>query len=264
MVVSAQDFQKVGAIADAVGAGEASSAVKAPGKAAAASGFLAKAHIIALEPPGTSVFFMFNPSKYTVKRSLEWSMGGQMGVDVPDAQFAKGKGRTIQLELFADEYESGPRGTVLGFVQKLESLTLVNQANKGDGTKARPPQLLFGWGDAPKLKVVITSLDVTYTLFHPGGLPARATISLGLQEVKKVEGPTDESSTQNVTTPQNPTSGGEAGRRSHVVLPGETLDLIAYQELGDTRRWAHIAETNGIDNPFAIRPGQSLTIVPVR
>lgn len=252
MVISAQDFQKWGTVAASLGPGGLSAVAGAQSAKAAASGggFLAKAHIMALEPPGTTVFFMFNPSKYTVSRNIMWSPGNQKGVDVPDTDFVRGQGRTIKLELFADEYETG--GTVLDFVEKLESLTLVNQANAKDGRKARPPQVLFGWGGAPKFKVVITSLNVTYTLFHPDGRPARATINLGLQEVKNVNGP------------QNPTSGGEPGRHTHVVLPGETLDLIAHQELGDARHWPHIAETNGVDNPFAIRPGQSLTIAPVR
>ena len=61
---------------------------------------------------------------------------------------------------------------------------------------------------------------------------------------------------------QNPTSGGEPGLRSHLVLPGETLDLIAYRELGSAQHWRHIAERNGIDDPWALRPGQRLLVAP--
>lgn len=242
MVIPAEMLQTIG------GSAGAAAALPAAGPPLSA-GSLQKAYIKALEAPNVTVEFMFNPSKYTVSRSITWTPGDQKGVDVPDAEFVRGQGRTIKLELFADEYETG--GNVQDFVQKLESLTLVDPANAKGGRKARPPQVLFGWGGATQFKVVITSLNVTYTLFHPDGRPARATIDLGLQEVKDVMGP------------QNPTSGGEPGRRTHLVLSGETLDLIAYEELGDTRHWPHIAETNGVDNPLAVRPGQSLTIIPV-
>jgi hypothetical protein len=213
-------------------------------------GPLQKAYIEPVEGSKGKVEFMFNPSKYRVSRSISWQPGKQKGVDVPEMEFVRGEGRTLSLELFVDTYESG--GNAQDFVKKLEALTEVDPANEKNDKKRRPPQVRFGWGaQPPQFKAVIKSLSVTYTLFHSDGRPARATVTVDLQEVKDALGP------------QNPTSGGEPGRRSHMVLPGETLDIIAYQELGDARHWRHIAEINGLDNPFAIRPGQSLVVTPV-
>ena len=61
---------------------------------------------------------------------------------------------------------------------------------------------------------------------------------------------------------QNPTSMGNFGIRSHRVVAGETLDVIAYNELGDANHWRHIAQLNNINNPFDLRPGQHLAIAP--
>src|SRR5262249_46290906 len=113
----------------------------------------------------------------------------------------------------------------------------------------------FHWAGsgARVFPAVIKSLNVNYTMFHNDGRPARASVNLTLQEVsdkeKKKKG-------------QNPTSLGTDGIRSHRVVTGETLDVIAYNELGDAALWRSIAEPNHVDTPFALRAGQHLAIVP--
>jgi nucleoid-associated protein YgaU len=61
---------------------------------------------------------------------------------------------------------------------------------------------------------------------------------------------------------QNPTSLGSAGIRDHRVVAGETLDVIAYNELGNANHWRYIAELNNIANPFDLKPGRHLAIAP--
>ena len=209
-----------------------------------------KAYLQAIDSPHTRVEFPFNPSKYTISRAIDWKAGEQKGKDMPETDFVTGQGRTMKLELFVDRYEGD--GNVQDFVEELEGLATVDPSNVSNDNKRRPTFVRFGWGRQTWFKAAITNLDVSYTLFHSDGRPARATVSLSLKEVKDEPGG------------QNPTSGGEPGRRSHMVLPGETLDLIAYQELGDASHWPHIAEINKLDNPFAIRGGQSLVITPAR
>src|SRR6185503_17372824 len=105
-------------------------------------------------------------------------------------------------------------------------LMVVDDGNKKDSGKARPPRVEFHWANGPSpFPAVIKSLNVTYTMFHSDGRPARATVAVTLQEVSKI------------AKAQNPTSMGHAGMRSHRVVAGETLDLIAYQELGSAERW---------------------------
>ena len=99
-------------------------------------------------------------------------------------------------------------------------------------------------------KGLIKSFAVKYKLFLDDGTPVRATADLTIVEVP------DE------PNGQNPTSAGATGLRSHTVLPGETLDLIAFRELGSARQWQHIAETNGIDDPWLLVAGSRLVIEP--
>jgi nucleoid-associated protein YgaU len=60
----------------------------------------------------------------------------------------------------------------------------------------------------------------------------------------------------------NPTSGGIAGRRTHIVAGAETLQSVAFGEYGDAALWRGLADLNGIDDPFRVRPGTSLLIPP--
>ena len=63
--------------------------------------------------------------------------------------------------------------------------------------------------------------------------------------------------------PTNPTSGGIAGRKRHVVNHGESLPLIAAQNYGHPGLWRAIADANGIDDPFRTAPGSVLFLPSV-
>lgn len=94
----------------------------------------------------------------------------------------------------------------------------------------------------------VSQVQVTYTLFTPGGNPVRATAQVQLEEL----------------TPefpgQNPTSGSDRARTTHRLVEGDTLPGLAFREYGDAGRWRDIAAVNGIDDPLRIRPGLSLLL----
>ncbi len=215
---------------------------------------LEKASIRAVDPAGAEVKFQYNPTKYSVNTSLQWKQGEQKGQDTPPLEFVQGKGRTISMELMLDDYEKPTDGAKLvDRVQQLIKFTQVDKSTAKDSGKGRPPVVMFSWANKhAQFKAVINSLNVNYTMFLADGTPARATVSLQLQEwIDKPEG-------------QNPTSLGNADLRAHRVIAGETLDLIAYQELGSASHWPYIAELNNLDDPFAIVPGQYLVVAPLR
>ena len=207
-----------------------------------------KAYLEGVDGAGTRVEFAFNPKEYKVTKKLKFKRKEQKGKDVPALEFESGEGRKLSFEIFVDEYESDRNAR--DFVDQLEQLVLVDSGTEGAAKKPRPQFVRFGWGHETLFKSIVSSIDVTYTMFHPDGRPARAKIKVSLEEVP------------DAPAGQNPTSGGERGLRSHTVLPGETLDLIASRELGSARHWKRIAETNGIDDPWALRPGQRLAIAP--
>lgn len=191
---------------------------------------------------------LFNPTEYTVAKSINWSPRRQAGQDMGQVDFTGGSPRTLTVELFFDVFED-KNADVRTHVNKLWALAMVEEGKRNPKTqRSRPPECLFEWGSTWSFKATVTSLSVRYTLFRPDGTPVRATASVSLQEAD------DE------PQGQNPTSRSQPGMKSREVRPHDTLAYIAFEEYGDATQWRIIAEANDILDPLVLRPGQVLTI----
>jgi len=209
---------------------------------------------------GDVITFLFNPTEYTIAKSNNWSSKPNVGKNVPKRDFTGGNSRKLDMELFLDVLEAkgaddhlrmNQEADVRLHVNKLVALTLIDEKKKNPKThKARPPLCLFQWGGTWSFQAVVTSLSVRYTLFREDGTPVRATAKITLEEAE------DEHEKKGT----NPTSYAEPGRKRREVRPHDTLPLIAYEEYGDPNQWRRIAEDNHMDNPFALRAGQILSI----
>ena len=110
----------------------------------------------------------------------------------------------------------------------------------------------FRWGDFWSFKAVITEISQKFTLFRDTGAPVRATLDVTfLQAVEEGRYPG-----------QNPTTVGQPGYKRRVVKESETIDWIAFDEYGDSAMWRFIADTNNLDDPSKLKPGQVLAIAP--
>jgi len=223
------------------------------------SGQLAKAKITNLAT-NVALECMFNPSEYTFSRSNEWKSEDVPGQEIPKLTFAGGKSGVLTLKLIFDTNEQHVSSIAAGsdvrqITRKLwDMLKVVAATARNQGTaRSAPPNVQFQWGRLWSVTAVITQIEETFTLFRPDGTPVRSNVSLSLQQLF----PDD------VYPRQNPTSGGTPGDHTRVVLPGDTLAGIAYEEYGDATAWRHIAVTNRITDPRRLRPGQVLLISAV-
>lgn len=215
------------------------------------TGQLVKATIKNLDT-GETVTCQFNPPEYRFSKSNDWARNPSRGENTPDLDFTGGNPAELSLELFFDTYSTG-EDVRTKYTNALWKLTLVDPSRRDPKTqKGRPPVCEFRWGQTWTFKAVVTSMSQRFTLFLPDGTPTRATVSLTLRQAED----------PGQYPFQNPTSGGAAGQRTHIVRERETLDLIAHQEYGSPRYWRVIAEANGIENPLRLRPGQLLTLPP--
>ena len=121
--------------------------------------------------------------------------------------------------------------------------TQVHPVTDTDNTqKDLPPTLNFTWG-AQIYLVRLNQVTINYTRFSRTGTPVRASVDLVLNSVPEIPGPT------------NPSSGGLAGRRSHLLTGTETLPELATRYYGGPGRWREIAAANGVEDPLRVRPG---------
>jgi len=212
-----------------------------------------KARIINLEDPTEPVIeCLFNPSEYTFTKRNTWSKAEIKGKNVPDLEFGGGDSMTLKMQLFFDTYTTG--GDVRDITKRIWKLMNVVEGPLMDLTsyKGRPPMVMFQWGTTWSFKAVITDITQKFTLFRYDGTPVRATLDVTFLQAK-----------EEMKFPgQNPTTISRPGFKRRVVKEGETIDWIAYDEYGDSAMWRFIAETNNLDNPRRLRPGQELAIAP--
>lgn len=193
---------------------------------------------------------LFNPNEYTIAKTNAWQQQRSSGREVPELTFTGGQSRTLTMDLFIDVYEKSG-GDARKEVEKLWELARIDKSLTNQTTgQGRPPIVMLQWGGHWHFKAAITSLSVRFTLFRADGTPVRATASITMTEAED----------ENDQPGTNPTSYAEPGYRRRLVRPRDSLQLIAYEEYGDSAKWRPIAEANKIDDPLSIVPGQTLAI----
>lgn len=197
----------------------------------------------------------FNPEQLSFNKQTNWEHKAVDNQNIGDTTFKSGQPVTLTLDLFFDTTDTGQ--DVRQYTKILLDLMMVEEANGvGGDTSVRvnrpPPSLMFQWGRLSSFAGYIKSVNIKFTMFLADGTPVRARASVILQQHKD----------EQLFPPQNPTSRGSA-RRMHVVTEGETLDWIAYKAYGSPSHWRHIAQTNHMDDPRELRPGQVLNLLPL-
>lgn len=210
-------------------------------------GNLKPATIKALEG-GTEINCMFNPEHYTVKKQNSFKTDHDTVIPVKPEFKNYGRSTLTLSTLYFDAYESGQNLTDV--TNKLWDL--MSPKNPEDPESA-PPEVKFTWASF-SFTAVIKDLSVKYTLFDIDGEPLRSEVAVTFIQ----------SDNPNIKPHQNPTSGGGPIQEVRRVVSGDRLDLIAADVYGDATKWRLIAEYNGIHNPKALRPGQSITIPPLQ
>jgi hypothetical protein len=203
---------------------------------------------------GSRIPCLFNPSELTLQLANGWAADPMPGRGVPTLRYTGAGSGVLRLTLFFDTTDTGK--PVTGYTAKLVELMEIDSRLPGTSAEtnnARPPWVVFHWGDFHSFKAVVSAMDLSFEYFGSTGTPLRARAALVLTQYQK----------DMAFGPQNPTSGTPRPHRVHRVQPGETLDRVAALHLGDATRWRAIAEANGIEDPLALTPG-SLLAIPER
>jgi hypothetical protein len=211
-----------------------------------------KARIINLDDPSLEpIECLFNPNEYTFSKRNSWSKSEVKGLDAPPLEFGGGDSMTLKMQLFFDTYASGD--DVRGITNSIWNLMNIDdRLTDMTSVKGRPPMVEFQWGTTWSFKAVITDISQKFTLFRYDGTPVRATLDVTFLQAKEV----------GLYLPQNPTTVGRPGYKRRMVKEGDSIDWIAFEEYGDSAMWRLIAETNNLDNPGRLQPGQVLAIAP--
>ncbi|MEF8827476.1 MAG: LysM peptidoglycan-binding domain-containing protein [Haloarcula sp.] len=212
----------------------------------ATSGDLKKAKIQVLDGAGTvdrELTALFNPTEYSLEKSVNYSDVAMPGFTSPVTQFVHGETETLSMELFFDTYEKG--ADVRDYTDEIDALVRV------DGDLHAPPIVRFVWGSF-QFKAVVQRVKKQFTMFLDDGTPVRARLNVSFGEYTT---PTE----QRAESPRHSTDRTTV----HFVTEGDTLWAIAADEYGDAGEWRAIATANEITNPRSIEPGTELAIPPL-
>ena len=206
-----------------------------------------KAEIFRLNDPGKRVACQFNPKDFSISKKINWVSRTVKGKTSAEMEFAGGEAQDFSVKLLFDSTDTGQ--DVRNSYKALLKMAEIDETKKNQSTrKSEPPECKFQWGSFLSFTGVIVDIAQQFILFKADGTPLRAWVTVTFSETAaKKKG-------------QNPTTRTEP-RKVWVVHEGETLAWIAYQEYGDPGHWRHIAETNNLDNPMDLTPGQVLKLV---
>jgi contractile injection system tube protein len=214
---------------------------------------LEKATLEVVEGQGVpmSLKFQYNPEQFSFEKAAQWSRPQANENDsTPPPTYLSTDPGTLTMDIFFDTF-SLPFGDVTEDVRTLFTWTKPCP----DMVPKKPPILAFRWGSSQVLSDFtgfLQRVTANYTMFRMDGAPVRATCNITLSEVP------------NPRARQNPTSGGQSGLRSHVLVEGETLHSLAWSEYKQASHWRGIAAFNNIDDPTRVEPGTRLLLPAAR
>lgn len=187
----------------------------------------------------------FNPTEYQLQKANNFAEIAIPGLETPPIQFVRGASEKLSVELLVDTSDT-LEDVREKYVDRLRGLLNINSKLHA------PPIVQFVW-DKEIFKGVVASLNVTYLMFTPEGVPLRAKLALALQEYRPVE----------IQVKERPKSSPDV-EKSYTVRRGDTLASIAAAVCRDPAAWRDIARANDIRDPRRLEPGRVLLIPRLR
>lgn len=200
----------------------------------------------------------FNPEKFSIKKSVKWSDAKLIDKD-SKIEYRGEEPQTLDFTLLFDTiYQEEVKVVdmfklstkkevkdVRDITDKIRKMMVPVDPKKSN----TPPLCTFSWGGKLSFKGAVIKVDEDFLYFSTDGTPVRSEVKITLKQVTQDGG----------YKKQNPTSVG-AVRKTHMIQQGDRLDLIAYQEFGDSNKWHEIARFNNLQDPLDLKPGQILGI----
>ncbi|MEA2859991.1 MAG: hypothetical protein QOC72_2030 [Methylobacteriaceae bacterium] len=204
---------------------------------------LIRAYLEIVRPtvPDPLIPLRFNPTEYQLQKSNNFAEIGIPGLESPPIQFVRGASEKLTAELLVDTSDT-LEDVRERYVNKLRDLMNLNIELHA------PPIVRFVW-DRQVFVGVLESLNVTYVLFTPEGVPLRAKLSVALKEYRPAA----------VQVKERPTSSPDFDK-TWVVRRGDTLSGIAGAVYRNASQWRAIADDNGIVDPRRLAPGLVLSL----
>lgn len=204
----------------------------------------AKAVLEIVRPQGVDkpiIPLLFNPTEYQLQKTNNFAEVAIPGLETPPLQYVRGAPEKLTTELLVDTSD-----TLLDvreeYTNSLRALMDINSELHA------PPIVRLVW-DGEIFLGVVDSLNISYVMFTPEGVPIRAKLNLSLTEYRAVDDQLADRPRFSSTVV-----------KTHTVRAGDTAASIANLAYNDPSAWREIASSNEITDPRQLEPGRVLNI----
>lgn len=199
--------------------------------------------------PNGDYSLMLNPEKIQWTRSNTFSNETRIGSNAVSLKFSKANVQKLSFETVID---------CTGVVdsKRIDMATEVNRLSQTiytyNGKIHQPNFLIVKWGTGITFNCVLTSFNLSYTLFNADGNPLRARITL-------------EFSSYMAPALAAKAAGNESPDMTHLVnvIAGVNLPQISQRIYRSPLHAVQIAQFNGLNKFRHLKPGQVITVPPL-
>jgi hypothetical protein len=213
------------------------------------------------QPPNNVVPVQYNPASLNLDKAVTHADITIPGLNSPLTQFVHGASEKLTVTLFFDTTDKGMGDIVVPVTTETDRIYALANV---DSDKHAPPICRFHWSDhfagahvgtvqgsrRDGFRCVVENIKQEFTLFSPGGVPLRATVTVVLREYRPLH---------EQVVKANPRSPDRTHVR--VLARGDQLAGLAYEHYRDAGAWRAIALKNHIEDPRRLQPGTAV-IVP--
>ncbi|GHT70225.1 hypothetical protein AGMMS50239_38310 [Bacteroidia bacterium] len=192
---------------------------------------------------------MLNPEDF--KRNFNIAYNGKQptGSTSSEKKYSKSEPETYSFDFIVDGTGviNGIKTDVTKNIEHFLSV-VYNYYSK----EHRPPYVVINYCELI-LKCVLTTLSISYTLFHPNGYPLRAKITCSFNAVKSAEVEAKELDKQSPDI-----------THKRVLKESELLIAISNTIYESNKYYIDVAEKNNLNNFRKIKPGTALYFPPLK
>lgn len=205
-----------------------------------------------------------NPEKYERTHKIKYETPSTVGTPPPPPHFER-----MESELFKLNFTLDGTGVVPASVSDLTNFGLqtltktlgvtdVSYVTRRidelkavvynyDDTAHEPPRVKIIWGDETPFLGRMENLKVTYTLFHPSGIPLRADIELTFKQID---------------TQQHRLQSPDVTHR-RTISDYDRLPLLAEAVYGSPQHTWQVAQANGLTHFRRLKTGTEVALPPL-
>lgn len=195
-----------------------------------------------------------NPETFTKTSKIELETSRGHGQPGTNPKYKSTAPEELKIEFVLDG-----TGTMQGYVKKYEKMEVHEQIEaftncvyKYEGKIHRPRFLIVRWGSEVRFPCVLSTMDISYSLFKPNGNPLRAKITATFI---KYESEVAVAAAARMSSPD----------LTHIrrSKQGDRLDLMAYNIYDDSSYFLQVALANNLTSFRNLRPGLDLFFPPI-